>query len=234
MNRVLDLNHSGVCFLREGLVHEAIDSFTCAVKILKDLANDVGADTPKQQLQFARRQSRRRSSQLISSSCTRAKHSNQEAAGVCFVADNPIEIPFDFKPCTQGRNHSWESSVVLFNLALSLHLVGLEKGGNACLGKALRLYKLSKTLITKYLEEQVVDDEENADLNTRLVMSLLNNLGQLCYELGQYRASRTYFECLTNMMDVTSRSSARDLPEDLEALLLNAIILGEPSVAAAA
>lgn len=229
MTFAIELNNIGVSFLTSGNLDEAFESFKVAVELMKQV-------TAQREHRFVRRRS-----VTYPLSILKAKYEQgldqpdeflTEPSSACFVSKSPIMLPEG----VTFSDDSWESSVLIFNLALSLHLMGLEPGMEMFLQKALKLYRLSKKLITKHLEDDMDDDmnddNETSCINTRLVMSILNNVGHIYYLLGEYNTSRAYFSGLTNMVSRNARQRIDSL--ELEGLLLNAIVLTEPVVAAAA
>lgn len=229
MTIAIELNNIGVSFLRSGNLHEAFESFKLAVELMKQT-------TARKERRFVRRRSITQPARVLL-----AKYQlglieshvdkNSEPNAVCFVSKAAIRLPEG----TEIGNDSWESAILLFNLALALHLMGLEPGTELYLHKALKLYRLSKKLITQHLkgdEQEQPDDSELTRINAQLVMSILNNMGHIYYELGEYVASRTYFDGMTTMVARNARQ--RLGTADLEAFLLNSIVLSKPLVAAAA
>jgi tetratricopeptide (TPR) repeat protein len=229
MTFAIELNNIGVSFLRSGNLDEAFESFKLAVELMKQT-------TAKRERRFVRRRSVTQPASVL-----RAKYElgliesrvdkDSEPNSACFVSKAAIMLPESM----EAGNDSWESAILIFNLALALHLIGLEPGMESFLHKGLKLYKLAKKLITQHLKEDEQDQPEESELNrinTQLVMSILNNMGHIYYELGEFVASRTYFDGMTTMVAWNARQQLGY--QDLEAFLLNSIVLSQPSVAAAA
>jgi len=222
MTFVIELNNIGVSFLRSGNLDDAFDSFEVAVELMKQTTAN------KEQ-----RAVRRRSvSQPLSVLRAKYEQGNTKLRGLdkeceCFVSKAAIKL-------LEGvdlADDLWVSSILLFNLALSLHLMGLKRGKEVLLHKALKLYILSKNLIMQHLEEK--EDKGVTRINTRLMTSILNNMGHISYELREYGASRAYFEGLTSMV-AQWNARQRQNSEEFKGLLLNAIVLRQPPAAASA
>jgi hypothetical protein len=115
-----------------------------------------------------------------------------------------------------------ESACVMFNLALVHHWRGMHFGVTSLLPKALKLYEMSFSLI-----------QSGANFETQhLILALLNNMGQIHYELMQYKDSK---RCFKNLKEILTRRAARatDGP-DVQGFLMNIMFLEAPQMAPAA
>jgi len=128
-----------------------------------------------------------------------------------------------------SNNYEIKCAIILFNTALSYHLLSLEfpshMGRNQ--QKALKLYKMSFQIASSLHSHMCLEV-------SRLLSGLLNNLGKLAYDLGQHDMSRFYFSNLTAFIHSLPVSSQVMVAEERRGMLLNSFILDLPSSAAAA
>lgn len=127
--------------------------------------------------------------------------------------------------CTNPAEYEYchrESACVMFNLALVHHWRGMHFGVTSLLPKALKLYEMSFSLI-----------QSGANFETQhLILALLNNMGQIHYELMQYKDSK---RCFKNLKEMLTRRAAQvaDGP-DVQGFLMNIMFLEQPQMAPAA
>eukprot|EP00545_Synedropsis_sp_CCMP1620_P003290 CAMPEP_0119007454 /NCGR_PEP_ID=MMETSP1176-20130426/3021_1 /TAXON_ID=265551 /ORGANISM="Synedropsis recta cf, Strain CCMP1620" /LENGTH=261 /DNA_ID=CAMNT_0006959611 /DNA_START=91 /DNA_END=876 /DNA_ORIENTATION=- len=115
-----------------------------------------------------------------------------------------------------------ESACVMFNLALVHHWRGMHFGVTSLLPKALKLYEMSFSLI-----------QSGANFETQhLILALLNNMGQIHYELMQYKDSKRCFKSLKDML--TRRAAQVADGPDVQGFLMNIMFLEAPQMAPAA
>eukprot|EP00540_Astrosyne_radiata_P008518 CAMPEP_0116832436 /NCGR_PEP_ID=MMETSP0418-20121206/5891_1 /TAXON_ID=1158023 /ORGANISM="Astrosyne radiata, Strain 13vi08-1A" /LENGTH=240 /DNA_ID=CAMNT_0004461797 /DNA_START=72 /DNA_END=794 /DNA_ORIENTATION=+ len=240
MNLPSELNNLGVSFLESGDAAGAFEAFREAVDRMNSVAAHCSdAKGAKEPTSFPNKS--------FPSGCLlsfrndievpRAKRDNISADLSIFVSKEAFGLLECCSVQSPTLDTIWRSSILLHNLALAMHLIGIETGHHPSLRKALKLYRFSKKLIVAYLE---ADDRKESDevgtTNTRVVMSILNNMGQIHHELQHYDTARDYFDCLTQMLAAHDSTDMKAKERcNHVGLLLNALLLRqEPSVAAAA
>lgn len=129
------------------------------------------------------------------------------------------------------------SSIVLFNLALVHHLKGLNESSSLCLSKAHSFYFKGYQLLAGTGMELGSSGNPVVDL---LSMALLNNAAQVGRELCYKQISQETFKQLVrvanqvNAVDYGESSIAVFMEQVKCDFLLNAIVLGDQSLAQAA
>lgn len=121
------------------------------------------------------------------------------------------------------------SATLLFNMGLLHHLKAPRT--DQATNKALTLYGMALGLVKEILtstEEEVVD--------SRLVVAILNNIGELHYEQSQFVLSK---RCFSNLATVLHSMSASGTSSCIDAsnwsgLIMNTMVLSDPKVARAA
>jgi hypothetical protein len=115
------------------------------------------------------------------------------------------------------------AAVVLFNLAIHHHAMGMIFGRSIMLARAKTVYQMSLAALQSFND----GDGEIPDL---LLLAILNNLAELETSFHPYGATRSYLDCVRAMLG----DEDLDLSdEDLQLFFLNAL-LPEPAGAAAA
>mmetsp|Transcript_23764 Transcript_23764/g.34038 ORF Transcript_23764/g.34038 Transcript_23764/m.34038 type:complete len:223 (-) Transcript_23764:246-914(-) len=118
-----------------------------------------------------------------------------------------------------------ESAAIVFNLALVFHLIGLQRNRMEYLQRAMGFYEISQTIRFKTsissCQQIAVHD-----------LAILNNLGQLHYELCNYHFSREYFNMVAKELSCVRLLAC--VREDVNGFALNCLLRQEPQLAAAA
>jgi tetratricopeptide (TPR) repeat protein len=223
-----ELNNVGVSFIQTGNIDEAFQAFKAAIELMRKTPNTKLEDRPGRRRSLSDIDEMKAKSdfdfRMLSETGCKI---SAEGITACFVSKAAVAIP---DQVGSREDNSLVTAILLFNLALSLHLLALDPGMERFLHKALRLYKLSKKLVTQHLEN---DRDDNTEISLQLVLSIFNNMGHIYYEFGDYSTSRTYFEGLTTMV-ARNACNSRKQSGEVEELLLNALVLNEPHAAAAA
>eukprot|EP00543_Licmophora_paradoxa_P008713 CAMPEP_0202451198 /NCGR_PEP_ID=MMETSP1360-20130828/9680_1 /ASSEMBLY_ACC=CAM_ASM_000848 /TAXON_ID=515479 /ORGANISM="Licmophora paradoxa, Strain CCMP2313" /LENGTH=183 /DNA_ID=CAMNT_0049069705 /DNA_START=88 /DNA_END=636 /DNA_ORIENTATION=+ len=120
---------------------------------------------------------------------------------------------------------SAESSAILYNMALTHHLMGLATNRSDVLERALKFYEISNNI------RQNKDDK---DLDI-LDLAIANNVGQAQHEFCNYGTARECFDLLTRRLQLFNTYGMICLLAqcDCEGFVLNAM-LEQPTMAAAA
>lgn len=131
------------------------------------------------------------------------------------------------------------AGIIMFNIAVVYHLKGLEEKcvGLGKLEKAKSYYMKSLSLLSdagvgaRSTQNAIVDF---------LMMTLLNNMAQVCFELSSYDVSRMHFDRLVRFALTVAPSTYGDMQlaslvdHHKSQFLLNVIILRQPTLASAA
>jgi tetratricopeptide (TPR) repeat protein len=125
----------------------------------------------------------------------------------------------------QKAEYTEESAAIVYNLALSFHLMGTENNSES-MEKAIQFYEIASAIRSRKSQTKL----EILDL------AILNNIGQICVECFNFNAARQCFNQLSNRLVFLNHSGIlTDFLEqnDCDGFVLN-VMLEEPSLAAAA
>jgi hypothetical protein len=124
-----------------------------------------------------------------------------------FIFRDPIEIPLDVLPTMEEPTDRLVNKfvvVVLYNLALSVHLSALQCHDRNCLIRARKLYELAFRMHL----------EESSDVTLLYSLALMNNLGLIYHALGEEDRSKTCFKnMLTTMMYLLESDEAKTIKQ---------------------
>jgi hypothetical protein len=187
----VDLNNTGVAFLENGHYNQAVSALASALGLTKqEMANDLrGTDEQKTKHSSC-------SSNLYYSSKRKFEFSmtTTPAMFVSMKNNNSKEEPsfifrFPIKP-KLGLTLVEMSVITMFNLALALHLSGLENHNNRRLEKAQSIYEYAFQIQT----------QEHVDLSEIFPLAILNNLGQIHTVLQNHEIAEMCFQKLLSSM----------------------------------
>jgi tetratricopeptide (TPR) repeat protein len=224
-------NNLGVQYHEKGRWEEALEMFQGSLQLMMHVSNDVIHDDYRQMVIGSdvrvQRAHQRWQQSLVSESIITKKATHKEKGGVDdFVFTKAIEMAD-----SSFERYEIKSAVVLFNVALTYHLFSLEVPGQMEHNrhKAHQLYNMS------YQIASVLHLQGRPEVSLcRLLTALLNNLGKLAHDAGQYKASRSYFAALSGLLNCLPESENAMVVEERRGLLLNSFILDQPWTAAAA
>lgn len=146
-----------------------------------------------------------------------------------FVFRDPIDIPFDIIPRTSAPSEQLITKfvvVVMYNIALSVHLSALQSNDITLLNRARRLYELAFQMHL----------EESCDVTLLYSLALMNNLGLIYQATGDEERSKTCFRnMLATMMYLLESDEAKTIKQ-WDGMLSNVIemMFKEQIVAASA
>lgn len=207
-------NNSGVVALEKGDFSNARDSFRKALDILTEI--------------IARKE-------LSQSSCAfqwsrNAPVFSTSAAQMTFVYKRALlMVPSENSVDDATRNNDMEfgeeSSAIVYNLALSYHLMGLSANRSDILERAMNFYSICNN----------IRKANNGGKMDIIDLALLNNVGQAQHEFCNYSTARECFDLLTKRLQLLNNHGMIALLErcDCDGFVLNAM-LEEPTMAAAA
>jgi hypothetical protein len=212
------LNNQGVDFLVSGDSLSATKSFQCAANLLKEAASEFET----------------------TSSCPGMTLSNEEATMPFCESTSTVPglegIEFYFydhgimfiNTAIQESEYMLPlyCAIVLFNLALASHREG-RLGREKSLKKAALLYSVTVQLLTR-------SDMPPEPSATILALLALNNKAQIHYNQCEYIQSGDCLKVISKIMDSVHDLHSTLNPKDIEGLLLNVMLLSEPTAAQAA
>ena len=124
-----------------------------------------------------------------------------------FVFRDPIEIPLDVVPTMQEPSDKLVNKfvvVIMYNLALAVHLSSLQCQDFASLTRARKLYELAFQMHL----------EESCDVTLLYSLALMNNLGLIYHSLGEEERSNTCFKnMLATMMYLLESDEAKTIKQ---------------------
>lgn len=116
-------------------------------------------------------------------------------------------------------------AVIAYNAALATHLLAIETSESALLRKALAFYNLSHKALRKLCSGGA---KPALCFKLHFHMVILNNQGQLTYQLVDYRSSQLCFKQLAKnvrfLMGRKNSSSRAYCPTDMRGMLGNSLI----------
>jgi tetratricopeptide (TPR) repeat protein len=154
-----------------------------------------------------------------------------------YVFDQPIAIEPGNTSCVE------QSATMLYNLALSHHLQGLNSNGGIqeeIANKAITLYESALSLVSDLVNDaerqQARGHQHNYNIDIRLIVACLNNIGQIHFEMGQYNLSEALFGRLSGVLMTVRQSDVVSSISfgDWGGLILNTMTMVNPRLAPAA
>jgi hypothetical protein len=144
----------------------------------------------------------------------------------CSIYNQAISFSTDKLPSTIDALAHVCSAVIMFNMALAHHRVGLIASKKTCSNRAISLYNLTLRLLKNY-----------GFGGTAGVVKLasMNNLLQLRYERGEYALARQGLEFLSAGLKQVAKTGQSKLKDSgLQGLITNILFLKNQRVAPAA
>jgi tetratricopeptide (TPR) repeat protein len=193
----LDLNNTGVVFLESGHYDEAVSALTSALGLIKkEMAND-SMCSEKNTKQCSNRYSSKRKFEFRVTKTPGMFLSTNNNSKSSFIFRFPIKP----KP---GLTVVGMSVLTMFNLALALHLSGLEDQHSQRLEKALSIYEYAFQ----------IQAQEDVDLSDIFPLAILNNLGHVHTLLQNHEKAELCFQnllsCMLYILDQQSMERPRE------------------------
>ena len=203
------LNNEGIAFLVNGNQKAAIGSMSQAIKLLKAELSQTDPSTLKYDSSAVYSQG----TQTVEITCMESSDT--------IVFNQAIQIPAHDNELTQF-DLNIHTCAVIFNLALAHHF----EGDAVCLAKAEKLYGM----VLKLLNGSALN------VHTALVAKLacINNLSQIRYSRGDYKNAQEGLSQVSGFIRQSLSNQAVLEEPDIQGLLMNALLLRAPKVAAAA
>jgi len=225
----IELNNVGVRNLESNDITSACEQLTRAVKLVLRTQNTTSS---RKSLKLRGMQSNKCISFRWSKDTPLSKSKDETQTGTYTFSRGMLvyetsKTKYDAR-CTLSSD---VMAAICYNAGLAFHHAATRRNESLLLKKALTMYQLSQTILRR---------ANRRDAKSRLCHSfffhvaLLNNLGQLSYELVDYQASRYYFGHLeSNVRFLVSKASSIKSspkegttysPENLIGMMSNAII----------
>jgi len=208
---IVQLNEQALAVLhREGNVNKAVQLFSRALDVAKSTIRDAMEARPNDSL----------AQPIRTYFVTGYLHSNSPAItsdGDPYVVRRFLN--FWESPCINSvgtPNYEILYYGLLFNLALTYHLKGMESKNEACLRKALTLYELTEN----------ISRTENLHLDKLQRLAILNNIGVLLiYFQDEAEALRYFQKVFSNIFGSDGTSSEHALldHEDFQGCMANCL-----------
>jgi hypothetical protein len=226
MFRAVVFNNEGVRRMEHGLYDDAVVSFTKVLETLNSVipnskakniytgtSCEQGSHEQQQQLQPQHHSEHTATTapreKMDSSNfpCTAFQVDHCQQENRHFVFRDPIEIPFDVVPTMEEPSDKLVNKfvvVIMYNLALAVHLSSLQCQDFACLTRARKLYELAFQMHL----------EESCDVTLLFSLALMNNLGLIYHLLGEEERSKTCFKnMLATMMYLLESDEAKTIKQ---------------------
>lgn len=182
----IELNNMGVQSLEHGNYDYASDLLTLAVRLIVKTSN-----IDENHSQQHRLQSKYNTFRWSINAPQEKKESDLSIGTFTFSRGMFINVRKRHTVCNLSSDMK---AVIAYNTGLSFHLLATENNDSTLLVKAGKMYRLSQSILRESIKKG--SPMSKLCLNYFFHVVLLNNLGQLSYELVDYEASGYYFEHL--------------------------------------
>lgn len=208
MNSAIDHNNKGIAFLEMGLNGEALQELKVAAQLMYSTTQEM------QQ----RKMHNKRNVMCVAPPCQKSISTPNS-----FVRSTPILMSYADNATSSC---TIESATILMNMALCYHLDSMNSHSIfAAIQNATTLYEMSYSLAIQC----------NGDPRShQIILISLNNLGQLAHELGNFEASRRYFDDVSSYINILGHMGEGDFVVDRHDFMLNALVLRNPNNCAGA
>lgn len=208
MNDAIDRNNKGIAFLEQGRNEEALAELKVAAQNLHALTRELHRRNVFDDIS------------ILNQSTSSRKWIPTDNA---FVKSTAILLAPTDSPTTSC---TIESAIILFNMALCYHLDSMKPNSmQDATRNAKTLYEMAYTLAA----------QTTADIRShQIILISLNNLGQLEHEMGNFDASKRYFDDLSSYVVWLGSSGGAHLVSDRHDFMINALVLRNPNICAGA
>jgi hypothetical protein len=223
---ILDINKNGVDLMRDGSSRQALTLFRCALqRLVEDRKNNAPQDEIESGASFMVRSVSSREvtcmSKLSSPNC-REQHAFSlfDKAFVIKSADEKV------LSSEMYRNRTLV--VVLYNMALTYHLMGIRDANDQKknLKRSMRYYRMAMEVL-----------ERNNDIDRKKIMSLAvsNNMGNIYSHLFETTKAQICLERMASALEAVYSDTPGDMGDAYSFFHLNVVIvLGQKEPAAPA
>jgi tetratricopeptide (TPR) repeat protein len=232
----IDCNNLGADLLQAGHPKEALQAFQEATKLTQPISGglhfeatrneSIPAPEALQVVFFKLKERVQRLNLLLVLLIAKQPHAleklDYDHSSMLFTAPMKISI-LNYGP----ESCTILAGTLLYNVALTFHLHGSEKSVRT----SARLFERAYSSLA-YAER--MEDGSKKRYLEKLRMASLNNSGHIHHKLGNYQAARQHLASLFEfVLSLPASLSSEDMSER-QAVLCNAFLLQEPSIAAAA
>lgn len=192
--RVCSLNNCGVKSLNLGEMSRALDYFAEAIETAKELVL-FSQDGQQQKYNNDDLEPAIIGYWFSYSSCEKRLEGRKKRDDAVSICDRALKIAL-VGPCSSAHSQpiSFLFSLILFNMALLHHTVGLLYARSSALEKAKTIYE--RCILIATAEDMQATAQHN-DGNGRLILGCaINNLAQLAMECGNIEVARQYLKQL--------------------------------------
>eukprot|EP00549_Striatella_unipunctata_P009765 CAMPEP_0118684682 /NCGR_PEP_ID=MMETSP0800-20121206/6791_1 /TAXON_ID=210618 ORGANISM="Striatella unipunctata, Strain CCMP2910" /NCGR_SAMPLE_ID=MMETSP0800 /ASSEMBLY_ACC=CAM_ASM_000638 /LENGTH=247 /DNA_ID=CAMNT_0006581439 /DNA_START=26 /DNA_END=769 /DNA_ORIENTATION=+ len=236
----IELNNCGVLMMQLDCIEDAAKVFSQAIEAMMEAINlsqshgiyprivELGPLTRDKRIAEAiMKLDECYSAKVASSGSSSQFQASPRPSDTTFMYRSPVRLAPP-KVLENPAESTDKSFIILYNLAIAHHLIGLKKSSTNTLEKALNLYGMAQDLLISGQGSFPAA----SPLIARVVMAILNNMGHIHYELGRYEEATTF----VNELSRTMFSLGADYMEEgeLDDFLLTVMFMSEPPVAAAA
>ena len=212
MNEAVAHNNQGIRLLEDGLHEQALPEFKMAAQLMYTITQKIKDVGPR----------------LIGTSesntgCIPSR--NPIATDNLFIRSTPI-IMSSPTESPELCHCTIESAAVLLNMALAYHINSQKPN---CMKDAMQgaitLYDMAYGLSLRVHEDA---------RSNHIILTALNNLGQIHFEIGEYAKSQLYFDDLSTYVMFLGQGGESNAENGRRECILNAMVLRNPNTSAAA
>mmetsp|Transcript_182 Transcript_182/g.273 ORF Transcript_182/g.273 Transcript_182/m.273 type:complete len:218 (+) Transcript_182:65-718(+) len=217
MNFVVESNNHGAALFDDGYFTEASAVLQQTLRTLVRVTDGSHEATAESQINIKHK---RKDSRVP------VQYSNSPSSS--FVYQKTLRISY-----AREIDAPLASCAVLFNLALAKHMNALQV---PCSSKKTTLLSSASKLYKMAYETLPDNDAEEATISNLIIaLAVLNNLGHIYHEIGEYEVSRLFLDDLSNLC-ISSKDDHKfaEIAQDIDGLFLNSVLLRTPDMAAAA
>ena len=216
MDIAINHNNEGILLLEKGMHELALSEFKAAAQLMYNITQEF----KNKRLSGEDADARFESLTVCSQS------QNPVITGNSFIRSNPILMASSQQETTGAVHCTIESATVLLNMALTYHIDSQHPNCmKDALQNAIMLYDMAYSLGL-----QVHKDSRT----NQIILTALNNLGLIYFELGDYSKATLYMEDLSTFLTFLSSEGETENMNDLQEFILNALVLRNPNRSAAA
>lgn len=222
MNVAIAHNNQGIVYLERGQHECALYEFKIAAQLMYSFAQELKTKRAESPTPLQQNQKQIESCQSFTECLSSGKPLVSDADAT-FICSTPIVMFCSEEP---SSSCTIESAAILLNMGLCYHL-NIHSGQYpvACVTKsAIDLYEMAYGLAA-----QVHEDSRSQ----RIIITCLNNLGQLYHEISEYESSKKFLNDLSSYVRYIGSRFTDDAVRDLRECMLNAMVLRNPNTHAA-
>jgi hypothetical protein len=225
---ILDINKNGVDLMREGSFRKALTLFRCALqRLLADKKSDEPPQDEKESRAFLLVRSVSSRELAFVSKMSSINYREQHAFSL-FDQAFVIESTTDEKLLSWGMKRNRALVVVLYNMALTHHLMGVRNANDQKknLKRSMRYYQMAMEVLRR-----------NKDIDQKKLMFLAvsNNMGNIYSHAFDTTRAQSCLDSMASVLEALSGDPSTDMGDAYTFFHLNVVILfGQTAPAPAA